>query len=374
MKNKSLSLGFLVAVCCAFAAHFSASAVVTGTLTNGQPDWQSAGPLAFGTDGVLFMADPRGAAVFALKTDDAKGSSTGGEFKVAAINEKIAAALGTSPQQIRIVDLAVHPGSLNAYLSVARGLGPDAAPVLIRVTGSETVEAVDLQKVWFSRAALPNAPADGEVGEGRRRSNPRLESITDIAFVDGRLIVAGLSNEEFASTLRSIPFPFDEIDQGASVEIFHGAHGRFETRSPVRTFVPYSIGGQSHVLAAYTCTPLVKFPVAELKPGAHVKGVTVAELGNRNRPLDMIVYQKGGRDFFLMANSSRGIMKISTDQLDRSEGIEQRVGGNGLAGQEYQTIDGWNQVFELAQLDAARALVVRGEPDGSLILEALPLP
>jgi hypothetical protein len=54
------------------------------------------------------------------------------------------------------------------------------------------------------------------------------------------------------------------------------------------------------------------FPLASLKPGAKVTGTTIAELGNRNRPLDMIVYQKGGQDYLLMANNSRGVMKIPT--------------------------------------------------------------
>ncbi len=45
------------------------------------------------------------------------------------------------------------------------------------------------------------------------------------------MIVAGLSNEEFASTLRSLPFPFKEGESETSVEIYHGAHGKFETRS-----------------------------------------------------------------------------------------------------------------------------------------------
>jgi hypothetical protein len=31
--------------------------------------------------------------------------------------------------------------------------------------------------------------------------------------------------------------------------------------------------------------------VGDLKPGTHVKGTTVAELGNRNRPLDMVILQ-----------------------------------------------------------------------------------
>ena len=57
----------------------------------------------------------------------------------------------------------------------------------------------------------------------------------------------------------------------------------------------------------------MKFPVSELKAGAQVKGTTIAELGNRNRPLDMIVYQKDGKDYLLLANSSRGVMKIPTE-------------------------------------------------------------
>ena len=47
----------------------------------------------------------------------------------------------------------------------------------------------------------------------------------------------------------------------------------------------------------------MKFPVSSLKPGAKVMGTTIAELGNRNRPLDMIVYKKDGKDYLLMANT-----------------------------------------------------------------------
>ena len=74
-------------------------------------------------------------------------------------------------------------------------------------------------------------------------------SITDIAFVKGKVVVAGLSNEEFASKLRVLDYPFKNSNAGASVEIFHGAHGRFETRSPIRTFIPYEIDGRPHIVA-----------------------------------------------------------------------------------------------------------------------------
>src|SRR6185436_13931124 len=168
---------------------------------------------------------------------------------------------------------------------------------------------------------LPDAPVEGVVGRANAQSNPRQESITDITFFQDRVLIAGLSNEEFSSTLRAIPFPFKTVANGTSIEIYHGAHGKFETRAPVRTFVPFNVGNEPQLLAAYTCTPLVQIPLTDLKPGAKVKGKTIAELGNRNRPLDMIVYKKDGKDFLLMANSSRGVMKLPAEKLESYSAI-----------------------------------------------------
>jgi hypothetical protein len=90
-------------------------------------------------------------------------------------------------------------------------------------------------------------------------------------------------------------------------------------RSPV-SLVPHTIDG-SRIIAGYLCTPLVKFPVNSLKSGAKVMGTTIAELGNRNRPLDMIVYQKNGQEFLLMSNNSRGVMKAPTSPFGKAEAI-----------------------------------------------------
>ncbi len=65
-----------------------------------------------------------------------------------------------------------------------------------------------------------------------------------------------------------------------SLEIFHVSHGKWETAAPIRTFVPYE-GGRS-ILASYTCTPVVHFPLADLTPGTKTIGRTVAELGRRS--------------------------------------------------------------------------------------------
>ena len=141
-----------------------------------------------------------------------------------------------------------------------------------------------------------------------------------------------------------------------SIEIYHGAHGQYETRSPVRTFALYDIDGAPHLLAAYTCTPLVKIPVAKLEPGEKVMGDTVAELGNRNRPLDMVVYEKDGQDHVLMANNARGLMKISLKD-DRRLRADHRAGPD-KAGLEYETIEELAGVVQLDRLNDDNAVVL----------------
>ncbi len=349
-------------------AAFASPALAQDGMKKGDPDLKSVGPLAFAPGGVLLVGDPAGAAVFAIATEDVSGDPEKVKLDVPAIDEKIAAALGTSPSDMLIHDLAVNPASGNAYLSISRGRGPAATPVLVRVDGAGKISEVPLKNVSFCKASLPNPPAAG--GDGK--NSARSEAITDLAWVEGRVIVAGLSNEEFASNLRAIPYPFRDADTGAAVEIFHGAHGKFETRSPVRTFTVYTVGKQTQVLAAYTCTPLVRFSLDELKPGAKVRGTTVAELGNRNRPLDMIVYQQGGKDFLLLTNSSRGVMKISTDGIDSNKGITERISDK--AGQTYETIASLEGVTELDRLNKGNAVILARAKGGPLNLQTIPLP
>ena len=369
---KSISM-ITLALALAFSS-VSQGANWTAGMKEGKVELKSAGPITFGPDGILFVADTKSAAVVAIDTGDKKAASAAKLTKVEGINQKIAGLLGTAADQILIDDLAVNPISRNTYLAVSRGRGADATPVLVRVKGDGQPEMVSLDKVKFARAELPDAPTDGVVGQGNRQSNPRRESITDIAFLEDRVLIAGLSNEEFASTLRAIPFPFKTVANGTSVEIYHGAHGRFETRSPVRTFVPFKIGNEPHLLAAYTCTPLVQFPLSQITPGAKIKGKTIAELGNRNRPLDMIVYQKDGKDYLLLANSSRGIMKINADQIEKSEAIETHVKDGAKQGVAYETIETWKGIDQLDRLDNQHAIVLRRADGGAQNLEALTLP
>ncbi|HXG46451.1 MAG TPA: hypothetical protein VNO52_02415 [Methylomirabilota bacterium] len=346
----------------------------TAGMKEGRVELKSVGPLAFGPEGILFVADTKAAAIVAIATGDTTPGSGSGALRVEGINQKLAGLLGTAPDQVLINDLVVNPLSRQVYLAVSRGRGPEATPVLARVRTDGQLEVMSLERVRFSRGELPDAPVDGVIGSGNRQSNPRQESITDVAFFQDRVLVAGLSNEEFASTLRAIPFPFQTVGRGTTVEIYHGAHGRFETRAPVRTFVPFNIGNEPHLLAAYTCTPLVQLPLKDLTPGAKIKGKTIAELGNRNRPLDMIVYQKGGKDYLLLANSNRGIMKIDTAAIEHAEGITSHVPDGAKKGVPYETIESWKGVDQLDRLDAQHAVVLRRADGGALNLESLDLP
>lgn len=352
------------------AAAAAPSLAVTDVLEEGSIELTSAGPLAFAPDGVLLVSDPMAATIYAVATEDNSGDPSSVNLNVDDIRGKLASMLGTVAKDIQVKDLAVNPHSGNAYLSVTRGSGPEAAAVLFRINAQGDISEFSLKNVRHAKAALPNPPES----QSSRRGDPRMLAITDMAYVDGRVFIAGLSNEEFASKLRSIPFPFAEADDGTSVEIFHGAHGRIETRSPIMTFTSYEIDQKPHVVAAYTCTPLVKFPVSELKPGIKVRGTTVAELGNRNRPLDMFVYENGGRTYILMANSSRGVMKISTENIGGTEPITEHVSGGNTAGLPYDTIEELKGVLQLDRLNETSALALVQAEDGSENLRTIPLP
>ena len=307
-------------------------------LRAGTADVRSAGPITFGPAGILFLADNVLARVFAVDVGD-PGPEAGSEpFDLANVDVRVGSFLGCEADDVVIRDMAVHPVSHNVYLSVQRGHGDAAQPVLVRIDSIDgTISEVPLRDVPVAQAAITDAPAqdderldvtlpqgeEGEEGEeikvGRRRirilRRPiRTSTVTDMAYVDGALLVAGLSNEEFASKLRRIPFPFGDGVTGNSLEIFHVSHGKWETAAPIRTLVPYD-GGRS-ILASYTCTPVVHFPLADLTPGTKSVGRTVADLGAMNQPLDMVSFVQGGEEHLLVANTAHGLVKIACRSID----------------------------------------------------------
>jgi hypothetical protein len=343
-------------------------------LKPGHPDLKSAGAMAFGPGGVLFIGDSLSGAVFALDTRDTTPAAKAPAIEFKEIDRQLAGMLGIMPADLRINDIKVNPISKNVYISVSRGRGLDALPVILRINPAGKISEFALDNVPFAKAILPNPPVSNPRADYR---NPRLETITQLAFTDGKVIVAGLSNEEFSSNLRVIPFPFRAVDKGANIEIFHGSHGEYETQAPVRTFFPWTVSGKRYIVAAYTCTPLVLIPVDALQSGAKVTGRTIAELGMGNRPLDMIPYRKDDHDYILLANSYRGVLKLPAENLDRYSPIVEPAQMEGVP---FKRIAAWRGIRRLTTLDDANALVLRdsvlqdSRDNATLDLASMPLP
>jgi hypothetical protein len=346
----------------------------------GTPALSSAGAITFGPEGILFVADNAAATIFAIHVGDDATSAE--PVEVAALDTRVGSLLGVAREDVRIAGMAVHPGSQAVYLSVARGRGASEVPVLVRVTNGELAVA-ELADVPFAQVRLDDAPgadddrqdivlnrsdADSETLEIRgvtltlTRVKLRASTITDLAWVDGTLLVAGASNEEFSSTLRAIPFPFGAAMQSSSLEIFHVSHGKYETASPIRTFIPFD--GNTSVLASYTCTPVVHFPLTDLQPGAQLRGRTVAELGAMNQPLDMIAYRHDGAEYLLVCNTRHPLLKIPAVAIDGQEPLTSPTEPVGVPREELDHAG----VRLMANLGADQVLMLQREATGDLAL------
>jgi hypothetical protein len=328
------------------------------------PSLTSIGTLAFSADGTLFASDPMAATIYAINLGSA--SATAGTKDVPALDQKLAALAGTDVAGIAIKDIAVDPKSHNTFVSLMRGTGAAAQAALARVDGNGNVEILSMDKLAFTSVTLPNPPAAQTTG----RSN-RSQSITRMALVDNKLYVTGLSNEEFSSKFWAIPYPFAKADQGASVEIWHTSHARFETNAPILTFVANKTNGQTNFIAGYTCTPLVRFPVTDLKPGSKVMGTTIAELGAGNQPIDMVLYKKDGHEYVLMANTRHGVLKIATDAFGTAPGLKDPVPGT--AGIPAEKVTSVANVLQLDLLDATHSVMLM-KTDAGMALRAVVLP
>ncbi len=329
----------------------------------GNPKIASLNALTFGPEGILFIGDSKNAMVYAVDTRDTEIRKKAEPIEMKHLDRAIALVLGSMPEQVHVQDIAVNPLSKKLYLAVHH---EDGTPVLMKLEGNN-LEWIPLDKVGYSKASITGAlPQDAKDKRGR---DLRKWTVSDLSYDDGKVMVTGLSNKEFSSTFRSISFPFDDKQQDATLEIYHAAHGRYETYAPVKAFTPATVGGKKQLIAAYTCTPLVLFPMDELKPGQHTKGRTVAELGNWNTPLDMIVMEKADESYLLMANTNRAVMKIKLSDLEAFQGsLTEKISvRGGTSGVNFIALP-WVNVLQLDKLDNKHFVMLKRESNGDLNL------
>lgn len=277
---------------------------------------QSAGVMTFGPSDVLFLADSRAGTLYALDVAETGRSTWTGRNLVEDLDLKVAAALGTTRDKVRFGDMARHPKTGSLYFTVTRVGESGAEPAVVRARGPNQIEVIDLGKIRYSSAPVPGSPAPTDTtnwGQPKWRL-----AMTDLTFVDGELWIAGLSNEQFNSALRRLSFPFDKGGKLTTVEIYHTSHDRWETAAPITAFMPISLDGTPSILAGYGCSPIAIFKRSDLAAGGHRRGRTVAELGGGNRPIDMIRYENKGKEWILVANNNRTLMRLDPQEIARA--------------------------------------------------------
>lgn len=299
-------------------------------------DVQSISRLEAGPGNVLFVADWKAARVHAIELPPAQQKAAG-TFNILDLEALLSRQLGGA--RITVQDMAVRPGTGEVYVAVSTG--PARTPALFAVTSDGKARRVDLKAARATSVALRDAPKGDD--KFWKQTPERSFTVTDMKWRDGELFVAGLSNQEFSSTLRRIRFPFTAQQSVSSIEIFHGGHNMMETRAPVRAMSFASLDGKPYLVAAYTCTPLVLIPIDALQDGAHVRGKTVAELGYGNTPADMISYtmRVGDKteDYMMLVNFNRVSNVIPVSELRAANarpGIDKVVSFGQIAGLEVQ--------------------------------------
>lgn len=380
----------VVALLAAILAAAAPAARAQGSGEAESPAIRSMSVLEFLPDGTLLVGDSRAGAVWSLELP---GEEPRGEvespIRVMDLEGKLAAMLGASADEVMIHDLAVHPLSKNQFLAVSRGrkawtsqweLPNDVADatILVRVTPEGEIGDVSLAGVPYRRAELPNPVDPEKTHRWKEGVSLRADAITDLAFVPGEgdggtVLATGLSNEEFASTLWRLPYPFggDGSPAHTTLEIYHGAHGEFETHAPIRTFLPYTEGDEQRLLASYLCTPLVTFRLDELEPGAHARGRTVAEFGSGNAPLDMIRVRDGDRETILMSNTGLPLLSFDPADVARHPAITDEV-PTYTYGVPYVARAGAG-VQHIANYGETLVAMLQRTPSGRLDLTAMPV-
>lgn len=372
LRNASVTLA--ATLLALIAARLDAGAVIE-TAATGNPGLRSIQVLSFAPEGVLLVGDGAGSQIVAIET----GDTTPGEALSAPIENfgaKLAGHFGAKSDGVEILDIAANPESNTIYVAARRQA--DRQYVIATVNGKGQIRELELDKVRYARIGL----SSGDV---------KVSTVTDVAWADDRIVAAGRSNETFASKIFSINAPLknDSKSDMFSAETYHVSHRRWETKAPMSVILPFRENDKTYVIGAFSCTPVVKYPLDSLKPGAQIKGTSVMELGSGNRPIDMFIYEKGGKQFVL-SNTFRfhherkpfgpspywtvkfeqGILAAKDDV---NETALRRLKGYEPATERVTMVEAFHGVTQMDKVGKDRAVVLRESKVG-LDLAVLPLP
>jgi hypothetical protein len=308
LKTSILLLTIVFMVSCKEKSNSNQKSIASNAEKSKTPsDIASANVLEFTPNGILFVGDSYTGTIVAYETESVENTAKGTAYNLKDFDSKIEKLLGVQSDEMLIKDLAVHPESNEAYIAVSYISGETYAPAIIIANQSGDVRLMDLN---LKNTKLPLNNTFKDDYKFYNNFEAKRLSITDIDFHNNKLYISGLSNQDFSSTLRIAEYPFNGKSTTSSVEIFHAMHDQNETRAPIRSLSVVNLEGKDHILAAYTCTPLVTIPLDALVDGAHVKGKTIGDIGYGNTPIDMLKFmgedmQKNKFEIVLLTNKNR---------------------------------------------------------------------
>ncbi len=296
-------------------------------------DMKFAGALEFSDKGTLFVGDNYNGAIYSFDMTADTAPEKIMPVTITDIDTKMADVLGVGTSAIEINDMASHPVSGEIFVSVSRVGSYASRPVVVKVTQDKQLELLDLSSYSFQKQELSHYPDQTTTFRPRGTMGPpsardiakgdiKLSSlaIMDMVFHNDELFVSGVAYDDFLSTLRRIPLPFNGTQSAANVEMYHIAHDQYETRAPIRAMAIHEIDGKDQLIAAYTCSPLVLVPLDAIVDGAKIAANTLGDMGN-GQPIDMISYKLMGQDTLFVTNNSRSPQVIPLAGLNGAKAV-----------------------------------------------------
>lgn len=337
----------------------------------------SAGALAFGPDGTLFVADTSGRQVVAYDLEGILADQSDyvlgrpqtfeGRTIVADLRAALGAQMAAPAEQVEINDVAVHGTTKQIFLSGHRGLGPDAVPFVAAIDGGD-VTVLDLESLPSTSHRLETGTPEATLEFGRPAGS---YAITDLDYYDGEVFVAGVAGDSFDSTLRRVAYPFDGESAETHIEIWHAVHAQWESRAPIIAQTIAELDGEPTLIAVYACTPLVRIPLAELTDGAEIRGEMIGELGYGNTPIDIVQFTNpaDGSSNVLVTHTHRSANQIPLPAIAGADPMPVEVpnnfGPDGLTGFPVPATG----IMHLAMVDEGWAVAVRPDPDDPQVLQ-----
>ena len=348
---------------------------VVATSVVGNPELGRIDVLSFAPGGVLLIGDGAKRQVVAILTEDVQ--PVGRVSGMKGVNSQLALLLGAPADGVELIDMAVNPASGRIYLAARKQRGKEY--LIVTVSGKGLIQHFRLNGRRHAVVPLP----EGDQAPVNR--------ITDVAWAGDRLIAAARCSEEFASKIFSTAgaLVHGEGGQLFSAETYHVSHRKWETKAPMSVLIPYHEDGRTFVVGAFSCTPVVKYPLDDLKPGAKVKGISMIELGSGNRPLDMFAYEKDGKASVLANSfrfhhakrpfgpspywSVRFDQELLADKEKVNETATRRLTGSKPTTEKIEMIEPFHGVVQMDRLNEKSAVALR-EAGDNLDLVILDLP